>query len=97
MDRVEFKLKTDQIRTYIEEGEFQKAAELADSINWRKVKQVSGLCLAGEAYEKAQRYEDSKELLLMAYDRTPIGRNIVYKLAIVAVKAGNFQEAEEFY
>ena len=97
MDRVEFKLKTDQIRTFIEEGEFQKAAELADSINWRKVKQVSGLCLAGEAYEKAQRYEDSKELLLMAYDRTPIGRNIVYKLAIVAVKAGNFQEAEEFY
>lgn len=97
MDRVEFKLKTDQIRTYIEEGEFQKAAELADSINWRKVKQVSGLCLAGEAYEKAQRYEDSKELLLMAYDRTPIGRNIIYKLAIVAVKAGNFQEAEEFY
>lgn len=97
MDRVEFKLKTDQIRTYIEEGEFQKAAELADSINWRKVKQVSGLCLAGEAYEKAQRYEDSKELLLMAYDRTPIGRNIIYKLAIVAVKAGNFQEAEEYY
>ena len=97
MDRVEFKLKTDQIRTYIEEGEFEKAAELADSINWRKVKQVSSLCLAGEAYEKAQRYEDSKELLLMAYDRTPIGRNIVYKLAIVAVKAGNFQEAEEFY
>ena len=97
MDRVEFKLKIDQIRTYVEEGEFQKAAELVDSINWRKVKQVSSLCLAGEAYEKAQRYEDSKELLLMAYDRTPIGRNIVYKLAIVAVKAGDFQEAEEFY
>lgn len=97
MDRVEFKLKTDQIRTYIEESEYEKAAELTDSINWRKIKQVSALCLAGEAYEKAQRYDDSKELLLMAYDRSPIGRNIVYRLAIVAVKAGNFQEAEEFY
>ena len=97
MDRFEFKLKTDQIKTYIEEGDALKAAELADTINWKKVKMVSALCLAGEAYEKAERFEESKEMLLMAYDRSPIGRNIVYRLAIVAVKAGKIQEAEEFY
>lgn len=97
MDRFEFKIKTDQIKTYIEEGEAIKAAELADTINWKKVKMVSALCLAGEAYEKAERYEESKEMLLMAYDKSPIGRNIVYRLAIVAVKAGKVEEAEEFY
>jgi len=97
MDRFEFKLKTDQMKTYIEQGEAQKAAELADTINWKKIKMVSALCLAGEAYEKADRFEESKELLLMAYDRSPVGRNIIYRLAIVAVKAGKIEEAEEFY
>ena len=97
MDRFEFKLKTDQMKTYIEQGEAKKAAELADTINWKKIKMVSALCLAGEAYEKADRFEESKELLLMAYDRSPVGRNIIYRLAIVAVKAGKIEEAEEFY
>ena len=97
MDRFEFKLKTDQMKTYIEEGDAIRAAELADTINWKKVKMVSALCLAGEAYEKAERFVESKEMLLMAYDRSPIGRNILYRLAIVAVKAGEIQEAEEFY
>ena len=65
--------------------------------NWNKVKNENGLVKAGEVYEKVQRYEESREVLLMAYDRSPIGRMIIYRLAEVAVKMKDFQSAQDYY
>ena len=95
MDRYEYKLKLDDIRKKLSEGKIDEAVAIVDSINWRKVKMVSALCLAGEVYEKAERYEESKEMLREAYERSPIGRTIIYRLALVAVKSGDMDEAEE--
>ncbi|MGN0170972.1 MAG: tetratricopeptide repeat protein [Lachnospiraceae bacterium] len=97
MDRYEYKLKLDEIRKKLSEGKIDEAAQIVDSINWKKVRMVSALCLAGEVYEKAHRYEESKAMLREAYDRSPIGRTIVYRLALVAVKSGDIDEAEEYY
>ena len=97
MDRYEYKRKLDEIRTCLSEGKIDEAVEIVDSMNWKKIRMVSALCLAGEVYEKAGRYDDSKEMLLTAYERSPIGRTIIYRLAIVAVKSGNMDEAEDYY
>lgn len=73
------------------------AAEIADSINWNKIKNVNTLVKIGEIYEKAERYQDARDILLMAYDRSPIGRMIIYRLAEVAIKMGDYDAATEYY
>lgn len=70
MDKYEYKLKLDEIETLTGEKKYAAAAEIADTINWRKVRNVNSLMLVGEVYQQTGRYEDSKELLLMAYDRS---------------------------
>ena len=97
MDRYEYKLKLGEIETLSAEKNYAAAAEIADSINWRKVRNVNSLMLVGEVYQQTGRYEDSKELLLMAYDRSPIGKKIIYRLAEIAISAGQFDEAQEYY
>ncbi len=97
MDKYEYKLKLDQMKSLTAENNYKAAAEIADTIHWNKVKNVNALIKAGEIYEKTGRYEESKEILLMAYDRSPIGRMIIYRLAQVAIKMGNFSEAQEYY
>ena len=97
MDKYEYNLKIDQMKTLCAEGNYTAAAELADSISWNKVKNVNALVRVGEIYEKVGRYEESKEILLCAYDRSPIGRMIIYRLAEVAVKMKDFDAAEEYY
>ena len=97
MDKYEYKLKLDQIKSLAAEHNYEAAAELADTINWNKIKNVNALIKAGEIYEKVERYEESRDILLMAYDRSPIGRMIIYRLAEVAVKMGNYSEAKEYY
>ena len=97
MDKYEYNLKIDQMKTLCVEGNYTAAAELADSISWNKVKNVNALVRVGEIYEKVGRYEESKEILLCAYDRSPIGRMIIYRLAEVAVKMKDFDVAEEYY
>ena len=87
MDKYEYKLKLDEIETLAGENNYAAAAEIADSINWRKVRNVNSLMLVGEVYQQTGRYEDSKELLLMAYDRSPIGKKIIYRLAVIAIEA----------
>lgn len=77
--------------------QFGQAAAVADSINWRKVRNVNALMKAGEIYEQAGRYEEAKDVLLMAYDRSPIGRVIIYRLAELAIKTQDFEEAQEYY
>lgn len=97
MDKYEYKLKLDEIETLVGEKNYAAAAEIADSINWRKVRNVNSLMLVGEVYQQTGRYDDSKELLLMAYDRSPIGKKIIYRLAEIAIEAKQFEEAQEYY
>lgn len=97
MDKYEYNLKLDQMKSLVAEGNYQAAAEIADTINWRKIKNVTALVRAGEIYEQVERYEESRDILLMAYDRSSIGRTIIYRLACVAIKMANYDEAKEYY
>jgi Tetratricopeptide repeat. len=97
LDKYEYKLKLDQMKSLTAEHNYEKAAEIADTINWNKIKNVNALVKVGEIYENTGRLEDSREVLLMAYDRSPIGRMIIYRLAKVAIKMKNFDEAKDYY
>ena len=97
MDKYEYKLRLDELKTLVGEQKYEEAAELSDELNWKKVKNVNSLMLAGEAYEKVGRFEDAREVLLAAYERSPIGRMIIYRLAELAIRVKNFDEAREYY
>ena len=97
MDRYEYKIKFDEIKGLAENKKWDAAVTIADTINWKKVGNMSALVLAAEVYENADRFDDSIELLLLAYDKSPIGKKILYKLAEIAVKTGNLTLAEEYY
>jgi len=97
VDKYEYNLKLDQIKALSAEEGYMSAAEIADSINWNKIKNVNTLVKIGEIYEKAERYQDARDILLMAYDRSPIGRMIIYRLAEVAIKMGDYDAATEYY
>lgn len=97
MDKYEYKLKLDEIKNLMAKKQYTEAAEIADSINWRKVRNVNALMKAGDIYAQIGRYDEAKEILLMAYDRSPIGRMIIYKLAEIAIKTKEFDEAQEYY
>lgn len=97
MDKYEYKLKLDQMKSLTAEGKYEEAAEIADTINWRKIKNINALVKVGEIYEKVGRYDESKDVLLTAYDKSPIGRMIIYRLAEVAIRTKSFDEAKEYY
>ena len=97
MDKYEYKLKLDQMKSAFAEGNYHMAEELADSINWKRVRNANSLIKAGEVYETAERYDDAKEMFLLAYERSPIGRTIIYRLAELAIHVGNYDEAMEYY
>ncbi|MDY3038773.1 MAG: hypothetical protein SOR88_01595 [Roseburia inulinivorans] len=97
LDKYEYKLKLDQMKSLTAEGKYEEAAEIADTINWRKIKNINALVKVGEIYEKVGRYDESKDVLLTAYDKSPIGRMIIYRLAEVAIKTKSFDEAKEYY
>lgn len=97
MDKYEYKLKLDEIKNLMAKKQYTEVAEIADSINWRKVRNVNALMKAGDIYAQIGRYDEAKEILLMAYDRSPIGRMIIYKLAVIAIKTKEFDEAQEYY
>lgn len=97
MDKYEYKLKLDQMKSLTAEEKYEEAAEIADTINWRKIKNINALVKVGEIYEKVGRYDESKDVLLTAYDKSPIGRMIIYRLAEVAVRTKSFDEAKEYY
>ncbi len=79
LDKAEYKIKLDQINKLAEAGDFKGAAGVMDSIDWKHVKSVRTLCMVGEIYEANKRYEDSKEIFLLAYHRASIGKNILYR------------------
>ncbi len=97
MDKYEFKLKIDEMRALVSARNYHAAAEIAETISWRKIRNLNALVLAGEVFEQVGRYDESKEILLMAYDKSPIGRNIIYRLAEIAIKTQRFDEAQEYY
>lgn len=97
MDKHEFQIKTEQMGKLLKRGDYGTAAKIADSIDWRKVRNVGLLMEVAEAYENTERFEDCYEILNIAYDCAPIGRMIVYKMTEVAVKLQDFDEATDLY
>lgn len=97
LDKYEFQLKLDEIESLVNDKNYAKAAEIADTINWRKVRNISTLMMIGEVYQQTKRYEDCKDILLSAYERSPIGKKIIYRLAEIAIEAGQLEEAKEYY
>lgn len=97
MDRYEYNVLAEKIKEYISEGEFAKAVEIADKIDWRKVRSVMMLCTISDLYKINRRYEESKDILLMAYERHPEGRLIVYSLCELSIKLEEYVQAIEYY
>ena len=97
LDKEEFRIKLEEINCLVEKKNYKDAMEVVDSIDWRRVKNVRTLCVVGEIYAANKRYEDSKEIFLLAYHRAPIGKNILYRLIEVSLRMKDIQEAEEFY
>ena len=97
LDKEEFRVKLEEINHFVEQKDYKGAMNVVDSIDWRRVKNVRTLCVVGEIYAANKRYEDSKEIFLLAYHRASIGKNILYRLVEVSLKLGQVSEAVEFY
>ena len=93
LDKVEYKIRADEIQALIGEGNFADAVKVADTIDWKRVKSVSMLCTISDLYKINRRFEESKDILLMAYDRHPTGRKIVFSLCELSIKMGEFVQA----
>lgn len=97
LDKDEFRVKLGQINKLVEAQDYKGAMQIVDSIDWRRVKNVRTLCVVGEIYAANKRYEESKEIFLLAYHRATIGKNILYRLIEVSLKMGQISEATEFF
>ena len=97
LDKEEFRVKLGEINKLVEGQDYKGAMQIVDSIDWRRVKNVRTLCVVGEIYAANKRYEESKEIFLLAYHRAPIGKNILYRLIEVSLKMGQISEATEFF
>lgn len=96
MDKYEYKVRADEIKSLISEGEYEEAVKIADSIDWRRVKSVMMLCTISDLYKINRRYEDSRNILLLAYEKQK-GRLIVYSLCELSIKLGEYVQAIEYY
>lgn len=97
MDKYEYKVRADEIKELIAEGDYQQAAEIADTIDWRRVKSVMMLCTISDLYKINRRYEDAKNMLLLAYERRPGGKTICYSLCELCIKTEEFLQAVNYY
>ena len=97
LDKEEFRVKLGEINKLVEARDYKGAMQIVDSIDWRRVKNVRTLCVVGEIYAANKRYEESKEIFLLAYHRAPIGKIILYRLIEVSLKMGQISEATEFF
>ena len=97
LDKEEFRVKLEEINHLVEQKDYKGAMNVVDSIDWRRVKNVRTLCVVGEIYADNKRYEDSKEIFLLAYHRASIGKNILYRLVEVSLKMGDVSDAVEYY
>lgn len=97
MDKYEYRLKAEQIEKLVKSQDYETAAELADTVDWHRVKNLNMLYIVGEIYEKMERYEDCMEILYIAYNRAPVGRMLLYKMTDIATRMRNFEEAILLY
>ena len=97
MDKSEYKLRAEEIKDLISRGEYVQAAEIADTIDWRRVKSVMMLCTISDLYKINRRYEDARDMLLLAYERRPGGRTICYSLCELSIKMEEYVQAIEYY
>ena len=97
LDKEEFRIKLEEINKLVQNKDYKGAMNIVDSIDWRRVKNVRTLCVVGEIYAANGRYEDSKEIFLLAYHKASIGKNILYRLVEISLKMKNVDEATEFY
>ena len=97
MDKYEYRVRADEIKELIAQGDYVQAAEIADTIDWRRVKSVMMLCTISDLYRNNRRYEDAKNILLLAYERRPGGRTICYSLCELCIKTEEFVPAVNYY
>lgn len=93
LDKFEYKASADEIKALIAEGEYAEAAEIADKIDWRRVRSVMMLCTISDLYKINRRYQESKDILLLAYEKHPTGRLIIYSLCELCIKMGEYDQA----
>ena len=97
MDKYEFNIKVEQIKKLVNKGDFETAMKIADTIDWRRVRSTSLLTMISQIYEKNAEYQDAKDILLLVYERAPLGKGLLYKLTDLALRENNIQEAEAYY
>ena len=97
MDKYEFNIKVEQIKKLVNKGDFETAMKIADTIDWRRVRSTSLLTMISQIYEKNAEYQDAKDILLLAYERAPLGKGLLSKLTDLALRENNIQEAEAYY
>ena len=97
MDKYEFNIKVEQIKKLVGKNDYETAMKIADTIDWRRVRNTNLLSMVAMVYEKNEDYQEAKEILLQAFERAPIGKRLLYKLAELAIKEGNIEEAESYY
>ena len=97
MDKHEYRLKTEEMQRYVNEKAYKEALEIAESIDWGKVKNVQMLCTVSEIYEQNKDYQMSRDILFMAYEKAPESKIIVYRLGTLALKLGEIKEAVDCY
>ncbi len=97
MDKYEFNIKVEQIKKLVGKSDFQTAMKIADTIDWRRVRNANLLSMIASVYEKNEEYQEAKDILLIAFERAPVGKRLLYKLTQLAIKQGNIQEAESYY
>ena len=97
MDKYEYRLKAEQIEKLVKKKDYAGAAKIADTIDWRRVKNVNMLYIVSEIYEATERYGECMEILDIAYDRAPVGRMLLYRMTEVCTKMNNFDEAIALY
>lgn len=97
MDKYEFNIKVEQIKKLVGKNDYETAMKIADTIDWRRVRNTNLLSMVAMVYEKNEDYQGAKEILHMAFERAPIGKRLLYKLAELAIKDGNIEEAEAYY
>lgn len=97
MDKYEFNIKVEQIKKLVGKSDFQTAMKIADTIDWRRVRNANLLSMIASVYEKNEEYQEAKDILLIAFERAPVGKRLLYKLTQLAIKEGDIQEAESYY
>lgn len=97
MDKYEFNIKVEQLRKLVNKGDYETALKIVDTIDWKKVRNANLLSMVAQVYEKNEEYQDAKDVLLLAFERAPIGKRLLFKLTDLAVKEGNTEEAEAYY